>query len=210
MALPLDPSDEPDRYFIQLYHSTATQVDLTGKRVLEVSCGHGGGASYIVRTLDTASYTGLDLNPAGVEFCRRRHRHSGLAFVHGNAIALPFEDSSFDAVLNVQASFAYPSLPQFLREVHRVLRPGGHLLYTDRRRRKQFAQWEQDLAGSPLRCFSDRSIGEQVATGLEKNMPRMKELTSYPGFIVERQYARTCRELRSGELRYQMSCYARE
>ena len=44
MALPLAESEEPDRYFIQLYHRVATQVDLTGKRVLEVSCGHGGGA----------------------------------------------------------------------------------------------------------------------------------------------------------------------
>ena len=49
--LTLDESDEPNRYSIQLYHRTATQVDLTGKKVLEVSCGHGGGASYLMRTL---------------------------------------------------------------------------------------------------------------------------------------------------------------
>jgi 3-oxoacyl-(acyl-carrier-protein) synthase len=36
---------EADRFPIQLYHRTATQVDLAGKKVLEVSCGHGGGAS---------------------------------------------------------------------------------------------------------------------------------------------------------------------
>ena len=46
MGLQLAESDEPHRYSIQLYHRTATQVDLTGKKVLEVSCGHGGGASY--------------------------------------------------------------------------------------------------------------------------------------------------------------------
>jgi hypothetical protein len=45
MALPLSASDEPNRFGIQLYHTTAAQVDLTGKRVLEVSCGAGGGAS---------------------------------------------------------------------------------------------------------------------------------------------------------------------
>lgn len=64
MALPLSESDEPNRYCIQLYHQTASQVDLTGKEVLEVSCGAGGGASYIARNLGPASYTGLDLNPA--------------------------------------------------------------------------------------------------------------------------------------------------
>jgi hypothetical protein len=67
MAVPLDTTDEPNRFFIQLYHRTATQVDLTSKSVLEVSCGHGGGASYLARTLGPASYTGQDLNPAGID-----------------------------------------------------------------------------------------------------------------------------------------------
>ena len=73
MGLPLAASDEPNRFGIQLYHRTATQADLSGKQVLEVSCGHGGGASYLVRTLHPASYTGLDFNPAGIAFCRKRH-----------------------------------------------------------------------------------------------------------------------------------------
>lgn len=70
MALPLEASDEPDRFCIQLYHPTATQADLSGKRVLEVGCGHGGGASYLARTLHPASYTGLDVNATGITFCR--------------------------------------------------------------------------------------------------------------------------------------------
>jgi SAM-dependent methyltransferase len=107
MALPLAASDEPHRFFIQLYHRTAAQVDLSGKRVLEVSCGHGGGASYLTRTLHPASYTGLDLNPAGIEFCRKRHNLPGLDFVHGDAENLPFADHSVDAVVNVEASHLY-------------------------------------------------------------------------------------------------------
>ncbi|MGH7787775.1 MAG: MGH1-like glycoside hydrolase domain-containing protein, partial [Candidatus Binatia bacterium] len=42
-AITLDDADEPNRYSIQLYHRVATQVDLAGKDVLEVGCGHGGG-----------------------------------------------------------------------------------------------------------------------------------------------------------------------
>ena len=44
VGLKLDPADEPNRACIQLYHHVATQVDLQGTNVLEVSCGHGGGA----------------------------------------------------------------------------------------------------------------------------------------------------------------------
>jgi hypothetical protein len=50
MALPLAATDEPNRFCIQLYHRTATQADLTDKRVLEVSCGHGGGPPHLMRT----------------------------------------------------------------------------------------------------------------------------------------------------------------
>jgi hypothetical protein len=49
-------------------------VDLNGKKVLEVGCGHGGGASYIKRYLGPASYPGLDLNPTGVGFCQKGTR----------------------------------------------------------------------------------------------------------------------------------------
>ena len=116
MALPLAASDEPNRFFIQQYHRTATQADLSGKRVLEVGCGHGGGASYLMRTLHPASYTGLDLNPAAIALCRRTHHLGGLDFVRGDAENLPFADQFFDAVINVESSHCYPRFPRFLSE----------------------------------------------------------------------------------------------
>ena len=106
MGLPLAPSDEPNRYYIQLYHRTASQADLRGTQVLEVSCRHGGGAAYLVRTFRPASYTGLDFNPDGVAYARKRHNVAVLDFVHGDAENLPFSDECFDAVINVEAFLA--------------------------------------------------------------------------------------------------------
>jgi SAM-dependent methyltransferase len=210
MALPLEASDEPDRYFIQLYHRTATQAgDLKGKKVLEVSCGHGGGASYLVRTLDPAAYTGLDLNPAGVDFCRKRHNLPGLDFVCGNAENLPFADQSFDTVINIEASINCPSLPRFLAEVARVLRPEGHFLYADCFRRDRIAKWEEELSGAPMRLMSERVISEQVTRGLEKNMPRLRELNR-PAFVADMLISKFCHGLRSGEISYRMYCFAND
>jgi SAM-dependent methyltransferase len=172
MALPLSASDEPDRFFSQLSHRTATQTDLGGKRVLEVSCGHGGGASYLVRTLHPASYTGLDLNPEGIAFCRRRHDLAGLEFVQGDAENLPFPDQSFDGVINIEASLHYPHFPRFLTEVARVLRPGGHFLYADVRGQTQIAGWETALAGAPLRMLSQTVINAEVVRGIVRSSQR--------------------------------------
>ena len=219
MALPLEASDEPDRYPIQLYHRTATQVDLAGKQVLEVSCGHGGGASYLARTLHPASYTGLDLNTVGIEFCRKRHDLPCLEFVQGNAETLPFADESFDAVINVEASHCYPDLGRFLAEVVRVLRPGGHFLYTDLRANKEIPAWEAELAAAPMRLRSQRVINAQVMRGLEQNrllsqvnrlLPNIALLRGMaedylggPGTLI---YGR----LENDEVSYRMYCFVRD
>jgi SAM-dependent methyltransferase len=176
LGLPLSEADERNRYCIQLYHQTASQVDLAGKKVLEVSCGAGGGASYIVRNLNPASYTGLDLNPASIELCRKRHQLPGLDFVQGDAQNLPFPDESFDAVVNVEASHQYPDFPGFLTEVTRVLRPGGHFLYTDSRRNPVVAEWETALADIPLRKLAQRDIDKEAKRGLDANTLRSQEI----------------------------------
>jgi len=186
MALPLAESDEPNRFYIQLYHRTATQADLRSKRVLEVGCGHGGGASYLTRTLRPASYTGLDMNPAGIAFCRRRHTLPDVEFVHGDAEKLPFPDQSFDAVINVESSAAYPHFARFLAEVARVLRPGGHFLYTDLRPRSDIDEWEAALAGAPMRMLSQEDINGQVVRGLEKNSERILDLVGRMPMILRR------------------------
>lgn len=212
MALPLEASDEPNRYPIQLYHRTATQADLRDKKVLEVSCGHGGGASYLARTLGPASYTGLDLNSAGVDSCRKRHQLPGLNFVQGSAENLPFPDQSFDAVINIEASHLYPDFPRFLAEVARVLRPGGHFLYADLRRGDSIAKWDEDLERAPMRLISEKVINEEVARSVQQNVPQLLKVMTRvaPTSYVDKLYAGIGRELSNGKVSYRMFCFTNE
>ena len=219
MGIPLEESDEIDRYSIQLYHRTAAQVDLKGKDVLEVSCGHGGAASYVTRYMSPSTYTGLDLNPAGIEFCQKRHTLPGMKFVHGDAENLPFPDESFDAVINVEAAHLYPHFSQFLAEVARALRPGGHFLYTDLRGSDHVAEWEADLAEAPLRKISQEAIDDEVLLGLEKNSVRHKELiarhTPKPLRGLARdlagvQGARLHQQVERGDISYRVYCFVKD
>lgn len=215
MNLPLDASDEPDRLCIQLYHRVAAQTDLEGKRVLEVSCGHGGAASYITRTMRPASYTGLDLNPSGIEFCKRRHQLPGLSFVQGDAENLPFPDASFDAVINVEAAHLYPNYRRFLAEVSRVLAPGGHFLYADLRDRDSIPEWEAALSDSSLQLVSQEEINKQVLRGLEMNSPRYQDLINRHAPKLLRRFGRDVavtkgsplyEEVERGDLSYRLYC----
>ncbi|HTO03224.1 MAG TPA: methyltransferase domain-containing protein [Opitutus sp.] len=172
----LGPADEINRGCIQLYHHVAAQADLRGKQVLEVSCGHGGGASYLTRALQPSQYTGLDLNHEGIRFCRERHRIDQLTFVQGDAENLPFENDSFDVVINVEASHCYPAFPRFLAEVTRILRPGGHFLHADFRFASGLHEWETALAATPLRPLRARTINAEVLRGMERNSARSANL----------------------------------
>jgi SAM-dependent methyltransferase len=137
--LGLSPESEPDRFGLQLYHKVAGAIDLSGKELLEVGCGRGGGTAFVFEHHRPKAMTGLDLAPTAIAHCQVVHGRPGLVFVTGDAEELPFPDTSFDAVLNVESSHCYPDMRRFLSEVHRVLRPGGILLFADLR--------HADLAG---------------------------------------------------------------
>jgi SAM-dependent methyltransferase len=215
LGIPLAPADEPDRACIQLYHHVATQVPLAGKNVLEVSCGHGGGAAWLARTLHPKRYTALDLNPAGIRFCRQHHPVDGLDFIRGDAGNLPFAAGTFDVVINVEASHCYPDFPRFLAEVARVLRPGGHLLYADFRFRDRLAEWELAFAGAPLQIQNTRNINAEVRRGMDRNSARSQNLIArhLPKFLRSLGHdfagthgSRLHHALTSGELSYRSYC----
>jgi len=216
MDIPLSPAEQPNRACIQLYHHVATQVPLRGNQILEVSCGHGGGAAYLARTLHPKSYTALDLNPAAVRFCEQRHQVSGLSFIQGDAEKLPFAANTFDAVINIEASHCYPNFPRFLEEVARVLRPGGHFLYADFRFSDRLAEWEQALAAAPLKLQGCRTINAEVRRGMDQNSERSLDLIQrhLPKFLhsLGRDFAgtkgsRIYNALANGELTYRSYCF---
>jgi SAM-dependent methyltransferase len=215
MGITLSPGDEPNRACVQLYHHVAAQVHLRGKDILEVSCGHGGGAAYVARTFQPRRYTALDLNPAAIRFCQEHHRQDGLNFQQGDAENLPFEAGAFDAVINVEASHCYPNFARFLAEVARVLRPGGHFLYVDFRFADNRAGWEQALATCPLQIQRTRTINAEVLRGMDRNSARSLELIArhLPKFLhgLGRDFAgvqgsRIYNALVSGELTYRSYC----
>jgi SAM-dependent methyltransferase len=209
--LRLAPEDEPDRLSIQLYEHAIRGTDLRGADVLEVGCGRGGGSSYLSRYHAPATTTGLDFSRAAISLCTRTRTGPGLSFVHGDALALPFPDRSFDAVVNIESSHCYDSMTTFLAEVHRVLRPGGHFLWADIRDRHRTEALGHDMAAGPLDVVEERDITAEVLRALELDSARRLSLIDawipwgfrrafrwFAGVDGTRNYTR----LENGEMRY--------
>jgi ubiquinone/menaquinone biosynthesis C-methylase UbiE len=124
-------ANEPDFYCLRLYEHTVRDTPLAGRDVLEVSCGRGGGAYFVSRTFAPLRYLGVDLSEENIKLARERATHAALRFAIGNAEQLALPDTSFDVVINIEASHLYDDRTRFFAEVARVLRPGGYFCYTD-------------------------------------------------------------------------------
>jgi SAM-dependent methyltransferase len=124
-------ADDPEFYCLRLYEHTVRDTPLLGSDVLEISCGRGGGASFVTRTFRPQRYLGVDLSEENIRLARSRAARDGLTFEIGNAEQLDIADAAFDVVINIEASHLYADRGRFFDEALRVLRPGGYFCYTD-------------------------------------------------------------------------------
>lgn len=122
----------------------------SGDTLLDLACGPGIYTRPFAREIAPGLAVGLDLSPAMLRHAGSRARAAGLrnlALVRGDALRLPFPDRRFDAVNCCGALHLFPDADVALREVHRVLKPGGR--FTVAAFRRGFAPW--DAVGSALR-----------------------------------------------------------
>lgn len=182
--LVLSEKDEKHRYAIQLYSFLCSSLDWTDKNVLEVSSGRGGGTDWLIRTFHPKTVIGLDIAKFSTHFCRRYYSHPNLSFETGDAQSMPFDDCSFDIVINVESSLNYPDFDSYLSEVNRVLKPGGEFLIADYRRRAKIPQFRTALQqmGYGVNYIEDISDGiirglelseAQKLSIIEKHVPRL-------------------------------------
>ncbi len=106
-------------------------VEMRGKKALDVACGRGTLPSYYARTFG-ARIVGIDLNPemiqSSMERARREEVDDLTEFELADSLALPFEDGSFDVVVNECAVGLTSDPRKCLTEMTRVTRPGGFVV----------------------------------------------------------------------------------
>jgi len=102
--------------------------ELSGRTVLDAGCGDGAFACALASR--GAEVTGVDPDRAMLAAARGRAAAAGLRtkFLEGRLERLPFPDASFDAVVAVTVLCFVPDAAAAVREMARVLRPGGRLV----------------------------------------------------------------------------------
>ncbi|MBN1118754.1 MAG: methyltransferase domain-containing protein [Bacteroidales bacterium] len=109
--------------------------DLKDKKVLEVGCGNGVQALYIHTVFTPGKTIGIDLNSDNIEIAnnlKSKLPTNNIEFLVDNAQSLAnIESNSVDCLVNIESAFHYPDKQEFLKQVQRVLKPGGHFVIAD-------------------------------------------------------------------------------
>jgi ubiquinone/menaquinone biosynthesis C-methylase UbiE len=165
-----------DQYCLKMYRHVVGDTTLKGKHILEVSCGRGGGSSFIMDTYRPLSMVGIDFSTTCITFCQERYTKPGLTFYEGNAETLNFPDEVFDAVINIEASHNYNNMDKFIAESFRVLKPRGRLLFADFRKKKSIPQLRREFVKSGFTITRETAITPNVMKSLEDNSEIKKSL----------------------------------
>lgn len=138
--------------------AAAVQIE-RGQRVLDVACGTGVLArAAAARTGDDALISGVDADIGMLTVAQRLN--PGIDYRHSPAEALPYPDHTFDVAVSQFGLMFFQDRVRALREMHRVLRPGG---------RMGVAVWDT-LENTPAYCalvsLLERVAGQSAADAL--------------------------------------------
>ena len=103
--------------------------DVSGLDVVELGCGTAYFSAWLARR--GARPVGVDITPAQLDTARRLQRETGIEFplIEANAEEVPLPDESFDLALSEYGASIWCDPYRWLPEAHRLLRPGGRLVF---------------------------------------------------------------------------------
>ncbi len=134
-------------------------------RVLDVGCGGGMALKLLADRARDGLVTGLDYSREMVDQAARRNaaavRRGTVEVRHGDAMALPYDDGSFDQVCAIETFYFWPDPLRGLAQAYRVLRPGGRITVA--------LEMSREAAADPTlfqRYFGKRFTERSVQDGL--------------------------------------------
>lgn len=192
---------------VRLVFEVIGSLDLNGRTIVEIGCGRGGNSRLVAEKF-SAQVVGIDMSSEAIAFCRRTHLSDSTDFRVGDALNLPLDDASCDAVINVESSHSYGNLPKFLNEVRRICRPEAWFLHTDFlspedwdyiRMRLQalgfFTEVDRDITANVLASRDQASSNYEQVYG--DKSARVANFLALPGSSIYEQ-------LRAGLLEYRI------
>src|SRR3989440_504829 len=125
-------------------------------RVLDVGCGSGWATRLLADYASNGLVTGIDISDEMVELARKSSQaHRNVDYEVASAEKLPFADSEFTHAFSMESLYYYRDILQALKEIHRVLKPGGlFVAVVDLYRENEATHQWIDTLNVPVELFS--------------------------------------------------------
>lgn len=107
--------------------------------LLDAGCGTAPMIKLIKEKYPNKKYTGIDLSPKMIE--RAKELNKDVEFIVGDCESLPFDENSFDVIINSQSFHHYPNPQKFFNSVSKVLKKNGYLILRDNTTNSKFILW---------------------------------------------------------------------
>ncbi|HYE25876.1 MAG TPA: methyltransferase domain-containing protein [Clostridia bacterium] len=184
--------EEMERHHISIAEQTiARMAPARGERVLDLGCGAGWATRILARAVagkgekgQEGQAVGIDISDDMIARARAASRElENIMFVWGSAQEIPWRDEYFDKVLSIESFYYYAEQEPVLRELLRVLVPGGRLfiLINLYKENHYSLRWVEELA-VPVHARSENEYTEMLRqAGFEDVQAlRIPDLTPTP------------------------------
>jgi len=134
------------------------KMNLRPTRILDLGCGTGGDTNYLQKNFaSSSSVIGVDKDSSLVKFASETYGGDKLHFETADACNLPFADESFDmvtAVFSIVHTMSHDESTACMKEISRVLKPGGILIFSTPNRRMSQDHYHLNPIDKPELMFS--------------------------------------------------------
>jgi len=124
--------------FMNIGHSRLTQWGLNhisinkDDTILDIGCGGGRTVNTLAKIAAEGKVYGIDYSEVSVAVSTSKNKRlidaGRVKILHASVDSLPFSDDMFNLVIAVESSYFWPDLVNNLKEIHRVLKPGGSVI----------------------------------------------------------------------------------
>ncbi len=101
------------------------------RKVLDIGCGTGNSSRLIKKHFKTKKIYAVDIDKRMISIAKKKNEDPSISFEVENATHLKFKNDSFEAIFDLGVIHHIPQWKKCLRELKRVLKPGGQLIIED-------------------------------------------------------------------------------
>jgi SAM-dependent methyltransferase len=176
---PYVPSDHSRQVNAGYYIDQLMTATPRPERVLDLGCGDGGTVDDFRRHHPDVDWVGVDIDDSQAA---RLERRSDASFVVYDGLVVPFPDASFDLVFSRQVLEHVPDPLGHLRQIQRVLRPGGALIGSTSQLEPYHARsyWNYTVFGFVSLCTDAGLVVEEIRPGLDGITLTMRSFLGRP------------------------------